>query len=127
MAGFFSLPMSASLTSNGTASGMIGVASVTGWQLSSYVGLGDNTTTPPITAVIVAIDTTNNILYLQAVVLPSSGWAQMDSTLQTAPPALNEQVSWNPTDMSAWTTANSATVTQIPTFIYQNNGINGPV
>lgn len=127
MAGFFSTPIAATaLTSNGTAAGVVGIASVTGWQQGSQAMLTDSAGTVPQLVIVVGINVVSNLLILQAIQTPSSGWIQTDSVVtQTAPPGLNK--TGNVSDMSAWTTAHTANIAQVSSFIYQNNGVNGPV
>ena len=123
MAGYTSKPIAATaLISNGTANGAVAIADVTGWTIGSQVALSDSTTTSPVMATIVGIVTATNTLLLRTDRVPSAGWAQLDwpanSLGQGLPPQLGTNDSKNPTDMSAWTTANTAKVAQIPTFVY---------
>ena len=119
MAGITSLPIPAvPLTSSGTVSGTVGIASVTGWTIGTQVAIADDTITTPVMATLVGVDTTNNLLFLRTDYVPSEGWIQDGFSPQLTPPPQLPQASKNATDMSAWTTGHSATVTQVPTFIY---------
>ena len=141
MAGITSIPIAATpLTADGTANGAVSIASVKNWLIGSHVALADNTTTQPIVAVIVGIITATNTLLLHELEDQSFGWQQRGFNPQGLPPQLPE-ASKNPTNMSAWLVANSATVSQISTFVYastsdffkKNKGpthfwtLNGPV
>ncbi len=118
MAGITSIPIAATpLTADGTANGAVSIASVQNWLIGSHVALADNTTTQPIVAVIVGIITATNTLLLHELEDQSFGWQQQGFNPQGLPPQLPE-ASKNPTNMSAWLVANSATVSQISTFIY---------
>lgn len=121
MAGTSCSPIAATaLTSNGTANGAVAIASVTGWKVGARVALSDSTTTVPVLGKIVGIITSTNTLLIKQLDTPSWGWTQegpIGSENVGLPPGLRNS-SLNPTDMSAWLTANTAKVAQLSTFIY---------